>query len=296
MSATRNGQIDLERLCSPERLDSLGRLYRAPTDSGIVAAPASAGLERIEAQFFGAGYAPHRHDTYALGVTLFGVQTFRYRGAARFSRPGQLIVLHPDEVHDGGAGTESGLRYRMAYIEPSVLQAGLPARSGLPFVADPVRDDRPLRRILLSALGDLDGPLSGLAADAFIAEIAAALARRSDDPDPAPLRPLSPGIARARAFLDEHREGIVGSKTLEGIAGLDRFSLARQFRRAYGTSPHRYHTMRRLQHARAAIQSGTGLAEAAAAAGFADQSHFHRQFKRAFGMTPGVWRTLVSAG
>ncbi|WP_331459548.1 AraC family ligand binding domain-containing protein, partial [Nonomuraea sp. SBT364] len=23
---------------------------------------------------------PHRHDTYAIGITLTGVQTFRYRG------------------------------------------------------------------------------------------------------------------------------------------------------------------------------------------------------------------------
>lgn len=38
-----------------------------------------AGLERIEAYFGGHGYALHRHDTYALGLTLSGVQSFAYR-------------------------------------------------------------------------------------------------------------------------------------------------------------------------------------------------------------------------
>jgi hypothetical protein len=30
-------------------------------------------------------------------------------------------VLHPDEVHDGGAGDETGLSYRMLYVEPALI-------------------------------------------------------------------------------------------------------------------------------------------------------------------------------
>src|SRR5690606_2842406 len=44
----------------------------------IVVAPELAGIERIEARFHGKGFEPHRHDTYALGVTMAGIQTFRY--------------------------------------------------------------------------------------------------------------------------------------------------------------------------------------------------------------------------
>ena len=33
------------------------------------AAPASDGLERIEAYFSGHGFDPHRHDTYAIGLS-----------------------------------------------------------------------------------------------------------------------------------------------------------------------------------------------------------------------------------
>jgi AraC-like DNA-binding protein len=81
--------------------------------------------------------------------------------------------------------------------------------------------------------------------------------------------------------------------TLERIAGIDRYAIARQFRRAYGTSPDRYRTMRRLGLARAAIQSGVPLARAAVDAGFADQSHMSRQFVRAYGLTPGRWATTA---
>jgi AraC-like DNA-binding protein len=53
--------------------------------------------------------------------------------------------------------------------------------------------------------------------------------------------------------------------------------------------------MRRLQRARRMIADGEPLAEIAADAGFSDQSHFSRHFKKAFGVTPGRWAALVSA-
>src|SRR3546814_17806411 len=71
-----------------------------------------AGVERIEARFHGNAYTMHRHDTYAIGRTLAGVQSFHYRRSRRDSLPGNTIVLHPDEAHDGQAGTAQGFRYR----------------------------------------------------------------------------------------------------------------------------------------------------------------------------------------
>ena len=93
----------------------------------------SDGIERLEAHFRGQAFAPHRHDTYAIGITLAGVQTFRYRGEQRHCLPGQCHVLHPDELHDGGAGTDDGFGYRIAYIDPSLIQQALGGKP-LPFV------------------------------------------------------------------------------------------------------------------------------------------------------------------
>jgi AraC-like DNA-binding protein len=41
------------------------------------------------------------------------------------------------------------------------------------------------------------------------------------------------------------------------------------------------------------IAAGEPLAEIAVGAGFSDQSHFNRHFKKAFGLTPGRWSALV---
>lgn len=251
------------------------------------------GVEQIEAAFAGEGFSPHRHDTYAIGLTLSGVQTFHYRGEARASVPGNVIVLHPDELHDGAAGTAAGLVYRMVYISPEKIAAALENRIGLPFVAIPVVDDAFFGARLAAALQDFDLDGAALALDHLVAVAADGLARHADDRTGGRELKISTAVAQCRAFLaaECHRE--VQSEELEALASMDRFALARQFRQAYGTSPHRYLVMRRLDRARLAILEGEGLADAAHGAGFADQAHFTRHFKRAYGMTPGRWRELV---
>jgi AraC-like DNA-binding protein len=98
-----------------------------------------------------------------------------------------------------------------------------------------------------------------------------------------------------REYLAAHASEQTPAAILEGIAGTDRFTIARHFRWAFGTSPDRYRTLRRLALARAAIEGGQSLAQAAAEAGFADQSHMTRQFKRTYGLTPARWLALAGA-
>ncbi|MGA9333067.1 MAG: helix-turn-helix transcriptional regulator, partial [Rudaea sp.] len=64
----------------------------------------------------------------------------------------------------------------------------------------------------------------------------------------------------------------------------------------FGTSPYRYLSMRRLEKARELMLEGCSLAEVAAACRFSDQSHFTRQFRKAFGITPGQWTACVRPG
>ncbi len=254
------------------------------------------GFRRLAAQFHGHAYDPHRHDVYAIGTTLDGVQVFSYRGAERASMAGQTMVIHPDEPHDGHAGVAEGFAYRMIYVEPALVRAALDGAAP-PFVPDVVAKDEELAAIIAEAFEDVPHAVAPMAIDAMVARLADALDRRSDRRRPR-LRANHSLVAaeRARQLLEETTDPSVSSADLERVTGLDRYALARAFRAAFGSSPHRYLVGRRVARAQRLLTEGASLAQAAAGAGFADQSHFTRHFKAHLGLTPGRYVSLQTVG
>jgi AraC-like DNA-binding protein len=285
----------LQSLDDPE-LAGLERSCTLSRGDWVRVAATAPGLERIEAFFHGHAYDAHRHDTYALGLTLSGVQSFDYRGSRRDSTAGQAIILHPDEVHNGRSGIEAGFRYRMLYLEPRMVRQALGKRAkALPFVPAGVSADPRLVRAVSRALADLDGAPCGLEVDDIVLGLSEAMLAQ----DPSLCQDSHGGVSfdaaeRARQFLDNNLDRSVQSPELEAVAGLDRFTLARHFRASFGTSPYNYLVMRRLDRARSLLATDRGLVDIACACGFADQSHMTRQFRRAYGMTPGRWRKLLA--
>jgi AraC-like DNA-binding protein len=280
---TRIGAGCLERSCR-----ALGGDWVASSEPG-------GGITLLRAWFGGVAYARHRHDTYAIGVTDSGVQVFDYRGATQISTPGQVALLYPDEAHDGRAGTAEGFGYRIIYVDPAQLSDALRAVYGsaqpLPFTRQPVVSNPVLARVVAEAF--LYGQES-LAIESLLLDLAAGLLaeeRRGGSPV-ATQRVDTPAIERARQFLDSELTRVVRTAELETITGLTRFELARQFRRRYGTTPYRYLLMRRLALARQLVHQGRTLGDIAYEAGFADQAHFTRMFKSAFGLTPARYRAL----
>ncbi|WP_269713964.1 AraC family transcriptional regulator [Caulobacter sp. NIBR2454] len=247
----------------------------------------SGGIDRIEARLNGTAFAPHRHDTYAIGITIAGVQTFDYRGAARHSLPGQMVVLHPDELHDGRAGDGMPFQYRTAYVAPADIQRVLGGRA-LPFIQDGVSDDPRLRRVVSELLDDLDRPLDSLEYEQAVTDITTALLQAAGI-EPPRNRANHAAVLRARDFIEANLEGAPTLADLEQAAQQDRWGLSRDFRALLGSSPYRYLIFRRLDRAREMMGKGAELADVAQASGFADQSHFTRLFKKAYGMTPRTW-------
>jgi AraC-like DNA-binding protein len=287
LSAGADGR--LERLCGRAAgLDGRARRARIRIGAG------AEGIERLEASFLGQAFAPHRHDTYAIGLTLSGVQTFRYRGAQRTSLPGQLHILHPDEVHDGAAATEEGFSYRIVYIDPRLIGEAL-GGGPLPFVSAPVVDDALLRQAIPGEVFDVDAPMDDVSRVDVIVAAANLLAAAASRPSEKPAAFAHGALTRVRDLLAANPTRWHSTDELERVGGLDRWALARQFRAAFGTSPSRFRTLRQLDAARRLLASGAPLAQAAAGAGFADQSHMSRRFKSAYGLTPAAWVAAIGA-
>lgn len=254
------------------------------------------GVQRFAAWFAGAGFARHRHDHYAIGLTDAGVQSFWYRGAVHSSTAGEVVVLHPDEAHDGYAGTSAGFGYRILYVDPARVGEAARAVVGkpcaLPFSAHPVLRSRWLRAVIEAAFA---AELEPLAAEAIVLAVTEALLPAAGTVPTRARRVDERGVERARQLLDSATQRQVRADELERASGLSRFELARQFRARCGTSPHRYAVLRRLEWARERL-GARPLAALALETAFADQAHFTRAFKAAFGVTPARYANLEGRG
>src|SRR5215472_10973361 len=212
------------------------RLERSSSGSpdSIRFGPGAPGIERAEVNLASA-FAPHRHDTYGIGVTTAGVQVFGYRGSRRVCLPGQLHVLHPDEPHDGGPGTDGGFGYRILYVAPELVRDAL-GGGALPFVADPVHEVTSATRPLAALLADVDEPISDLGRVEIAAVVADGLVSLAGRPARRQVPIDVRAVERVRDHLAAHAREQTPAAVLEAIAGADRHAIARHFRWAFGTS------------------------------------------------------------
>jgi AraC-like DNA-binding protein len=232
----------------------------------------------------------HSHDTYGIGRIRRGGQRSWSAAGEVQAVAGDLIMVNPGEVHDGAPLEGQSRCWHMLYLDPAlvdavageVLPAGLPA----PLWRPVARDDR-LAAHFERLHARLQADAGSLARDeAQVALLASLLHRQAG----APVQRLAtPSIVRARQRLDDDPATDPGLAALAAEAGLSRFQLLRAFARELGLTPHAYLVQRRLALAQALIDRGATIAQAAAEAGFADQSHLTRLFTRCLGFTPAAY-------
>lgn len=244
-------------------------------------------IERVTNRLVKAAFSPHRHDTYTVAVTMAGVQTFNYRREIRYSLPGQVLILHPDELHDGHCHDEAGFSYRAAYVPPTHVQAVL-GGAQLPFVANGVSTNPALIAAALNLVVDCAGVEDPGAYEDALYDLAHAMNNAAGRA--ATIRIANrTAVMRAREFLETAVVSGARLDQLEQQTGCDRWQLSRDFRVLLGTSPYRYLQYRRVDLAKRLLREGAKLADAAHGAGFADQSHFGRTFRKTVGLTPKEW-------
>ncbi|MEV0389771.1 AraC family transcriptional regulator [Nonomuraea sp. NPDC050643] len=256
--------------------------------------PAVPETDLLKARYVTHRFSRHVHDGYAIGLIVAGVEEFDYRGTLHRANAGEMVLVNPDAVHTGQAGTPGGWAYRMLY--PSIdLLAGIAAELGTPhgtphFPEQVVRDDAVAA--LLGRTHQAAERGDALAASTLSRTLFARLLARHAAPRPVAVLPAE-GRRAVREALDLLHGSLVDPPTLEGLAeavGARPFALLRAFKAATGMPPHAYLTSLRVRQARSLLLSGVPPARVAAEVGFTDQSHLSRHFKRIVGVPPAAYQ------
>ncbi|HZV75406.1 MAG TPA: helix-turn-helix transcriptional regulator [Conexibacter sp.] len=103
--------------------------------------------------------------------------------------------------------------------------------------------------------------------------------------------PTDRHLLRAKDLADARYAEPLGVEDLARAAGLSRAHFSREFRRAFGESPHAYLLTRRLERAAALLRTTDhSVAEICLAVGLQGIGSFTTSFTRTYGMSPTAYR------
>lgn len=232
----------------------------------------------------------HSHDLAYLGVVLEGEANQMVERRVRNRRPGTVTYHPPGETHRDHF---LGPRVRLLQIE--ILASRLADMSQVfsLHVQRPVFENKMKQTWVVNRLRRelcWEDELSPLAVEGLALELLTEVWRGSIYSYSRPPE----WLRRAREFLQDHFAEQFSVCNVSEEVGVHSSHLAREFRRHYQKTMGEFVRELRIEFTcRELTRSEKPLADIAAAAGFCDQSHFSRAFKRAIGSTPDQFRRLA---
>ncbi len=232
--------------------------------------------------------APRRYPSHAIMLVTGG--TGRYRGVDDTAplSAGSLVLVRPGEPHwygpaAGASWDEVFCAFSGPVFDLAVRRGALGGANRVAAVADPARLAAYLERLRLAP-----PPTTSTAQDAEALDLLV-LVEQALTPT-APERPAVGWLARSMQLLAADDGG--GLTEIAAAVGVPYETWRRRFRDQVGVAPARYRREARLRSSATLLtMTSLSVTEIAHRTGFVDDRHLSRHFIRAYGLTPGRFRS-----
>ncbi len=225
-------------------------------------------------------YKPHVHNELSLGYILSGSTELTLRGETIRYEAGDGVIIPPLTSHRCAPNDINDWEYVMLFIHPG-------------FYADAVRFQKP-KKLQGAAVGKLQSLISRLLsaiepgeAEAVLLEL---LLEFGDEALPGHPEADTGAIRKIHAYIVEHLHEYVTLDHLEEISGLNKFTLIRNFKKAYVATPAAFHLQCRVAEAKRLLDLHGNVFDICSDLNFYDQAHFIREFRKMYGITPAAYR------
>lgn len=238
-------------------------------------------------------YGAHVHDVMEIMWVLSGSTRLICRDRCYRMNCGDAVIIAPNEVHAGGSYARSSFSFAALHIPRTVLEKLFGDHYTRQYMAPVQLLGRNIAGTLYRDL--IGGLLDTLSLADQLTCLEDGLGRlfrtRHSLAFPAvPLTSCHPAVSRAKSVIDATFTEPIDFCRLATEVHLHQRYLISLFKTVTGIPPHQYQIALRVDLARKLLDDNLPLSNVASSAGFADQSHFNRHFKRIYNLTPGVFR------
>ena len=240
-------------------------------------------------------FPSHIHNAHVLWLNSEGGERYKLKGCTATLRPGSLSIIEPGIVHSNSSLNPTKRHLRSLYLGEEFflylekLVTGVTAKK-LTLPTSVINNHECWQSAILLHEAIINSH-DQLRIDELIVSIFTRIGKlqfgKTNCSDS-----LDNSSSRLKNLVDFMRARVNDDISLEDLAEIalcTSYHVIRLFRNQVGMSPHAYLIQLRLERARELIDSGQNIADAALLAGFSDQSHLTRMFKKRYGLTPGLY-------
>lgn len=225
-------------------------------------------------------YKPHVHNELSLGYIVEGSTDLTLNDRTIHYGSGDGVIIPPLMTHRCAPNDIDHWAYVMLFVDPgyysdvaSFSQAkkltGNQARKLIGFIEQLLIEKIPdtLENILIELLLEFGekGTTETTAANA------------------------SDIVKAIHDYILNHVNDEITLDKLQQISGLNKFSIIRNFKKLYITTPAAYHLQYRVAEAKRLLSKGADVFDICEELRFYDQAHLIREFKKMYGITPGIY-------
>ncbi len=232
--------------------------------------------------------APHSHKECSFTIVLEGSYRENIRGREVEHKPGAMLFYPAGETHSQSFGP---IDSRKLIFRPDDTWLEFLKDQKVPLAQAPFLRTASVTELARRVVRELQASdsFSAMVMEGTLLELVGAFGRKCETGSQ---HEAIPGwLRQCRDLLEQQSGAAATHELLAGHVHKHPVHVAKAFRKAYGETIGDCQRRLRLEKARQQLCKGrTRLAEVALECGFANQAHFSRSFKAAFGTTPARYR------
>ena len=240
----------------------------------------------------------HFHECYVIGFVEGGKRHLWCKNQECDVSTGDLILFNPRDNHCCAPVDGQLLDYRAVNIQPEIMEKSvkeITGRSFRPYFTQNVVFRSDITRSVAALYDAILRHASKLEKEESLFFLLEQLLQEYAEPfsEETISRP-NPQIQSLCTYMEEHFSDNLSLDELTAMTTFGKSYLLRSFTKQIGVSPYRYLQTIRLDKAKHFLEQGIAPVDAAAMAGFSDQSHFTNFFKEFIGLTPRQYQKIFT--